>query len=638
MAASLNTGFLLPLVLDMHSDAAKLIHLSRVKTRVITRVITILSWVALVTLSGYARSSLADKNPLAKEIYHNATIAAEQGQFRAVLQNWFLYQSLVDSEKMKFDKVHFLPILWTAADKLDLCFDQIQTDLDTANIWTIALYNYIARHRRDIKGKNSNPANLVSSFEKGVQSRTVNAASILDAEDIASLQPYRDDCDLTSTLLSAQIQQFSTRTSKPSQERKNRAELLLTILKLVKEKAALTGGETWLSSQELALSLYISDDKDKVDPRYEQTILSLVHSEKQKLLTIAPEMRLYLLQIYAKANESGDNRRNQLIRWLDFAIETEDPRLISHLLGTIYQLDPERLFDFWKGIRGDNMLRLAEKKVTNDGAPIAMARALDAYANSQIIESLKMLAIAIRLAPDASGADLDRLAMSWIKHILIQYRFDQRLLDFIESYLDRARIREIFQDLLWRSALMGEKQLVSKSRYSDYLNSRLKQNLPYLELVASRRFESFVSRLRIQQKNEQRQALHVAQELIAHVKKEPFPVMEELIPLLKGIHRELESQLANENIRKKIGQELLEEYDRVLVHGTDTSHFQQDRRIRTGNAIDIGAMIVPPSSKIPWNLPTNSRININVFRQIPYRLSHVHKNGEVTITWNLETP
>lgn len=575
---------------------------------------------------------------LAAELYEQALLASEKGGDARVLKLWFLFLSLrSDAAKAPYLK-NWQSLIWSAVGQLNLCPESLPEE--SSGLWPLVIYNYLIRHRQAVEAADRGAADTLASFREGEQARRVRYDQVLSFEEIESFKPYRDSCLPWVSIRKAPAF-IGEKEVKGDLKPQDRARILYRLLQKTQDSINLAAGEEWLKLRLFTFQLYLSGGSEEAIAASLPFVLTLMRGSDAQIKAFDKATRLYLVHTLDESELDAGAKQEIFFRWLDLAISFEDSELIDSLIGRIDRSNPALRELVWNGPRGERLLELGKRELFSEAASLAMHRGLAA---ADPIEALRQFSLAIRFAPQARAEGLDDLAFDWITFTLERYRFDEKLLSFLRSFLEPASLRRLINQLLWASVLAGEDTLVQNQELKELLGRRLREEAPRLQLLASRRTGKFIETYVADLREKPRPVLQFTGEMLAQLEKQPFPVIEAHLDLIAKMHAALYKNLSRKQLERGPSQSILESFDRLLVHHKGSNPELAARQVRGLDRATLGTLRVEPSREIPWIFPEPPEVSFDVFQEIPFIISRPEAPARVgegplgELRWRLLAP
>ncbi len=574
---------------------------SKLGARIRSATFLITLWVGASPLTLKAQSEASDA--LVGSIFHNAWLAARDDAYTEVLQHWYLFQSLaIDRQAYA---APFASLLWATVDHLDLCPENLELDRAGAELWPLVLHNYLIRHRKDSDRPPQLKPEGVEAFQSGFQRRRVALTTTLEAPEMLALEVQRFPCsavaqsrDLDDRALKEPAAKSGSRVKVVKEER---ARLLLAFLRQARLHWQEGDAARLLDLRIFSIQLYL-EEKGQADAALVEQAAALADAE------LDADTIAFIPQLIAESDLPLARRRTLLLEWLDRAIARQDAAGTRRIIGLIDRLDPDARVLIWSGVRGERLVAWGEN--FPEGSALALHQALDYYGQRQILPTLRSLAESTRLgaADDASAV----LAMKWIKFILLQYRFEGRLLDFLRQYLKPATFKAMAQDLMWTSVFYRERYFIEQTQTRDLLGYRLRSMQDKLSLIAAGRDGQVIKAL---EKDEPRQALQFIRSFTEQLSGQSQPLIVRMEFLLRGMQKVVDRQVGHSALQQDVRLAL----DALLIRAGALSEQQKDRQVAAGASVMLGTVAVEPSGAAPWPFPDPERVGLNVFRAIHLR-------------------
>ncbi|MDQ3231570.1 MAG: hypothetical protein M3Q07_07090, partial [Pseudobdellovibrionaceae bacterium] len=450
----------------------------------------------------------------------------------------------------------------------------------------------------------------VEAFRRGYQLRRLAFDQTLAADEIRNVSIQHFDCSAV-----AQIERLMPTWDKKTDgtlDDKARAALMLDLLQRARNIWKTPDQAQLLETRMHALRLYLSPQTGDAASQNQFILETATISEKAYQL-LDHETKEYVPQLIADSGLAKERKIELLFQWLDMAIKAEEGKQIERIIGFIDELDASRRPALWSGQRSEKLIQLGEKQVFTKAAAIALHRGVQAFRQGLPLDALRDFARLLRLTRAAETSEEAPIAMKWIKHILLQFRFEQRFLSFLQSYLDPATFKILAQDLIWTSAFYHESYFLDNPSTRDILSYRLNRFLPKLRQLALGRETALLQDLQREMKNEPRQALQFMNNLLGQLSAQSNPLIESFQPLLRGLERTIDRTEPQQR-RSKLQEEVRTMLDALLAQGAKFNQGRQDRQIGGRGHVHLGTVAMEPADALPWPFPRADRVALNVFR------------------------
>ena len=590
------------------------------------------------------------KNPY-KDLYHNAYLALEEGDFRKVMKIWYIHNSIENSVVSKPHLPDLKSATWLAIDQLRLCPDNMLSDSNGGGLWPIILHNYVVRNHRSNKRIRPLPDHSLSTFETGIMRRPIHLKSILSPEEIRRYKPYVGKCQSMNTILEDFGLEFE---SLDLDEKEFTSVVLRKLLHLAASEVNLDSdirdyvayriflinlyhasrsGPTPDEQMEVQRAEEDNDDEDEASEpvdykKWRQEFLILMKMGKEQWLNLPMDDRRAMLSLYNELEEGGDPLRNATYdRLLSYEITAQDLSLLPEIIG--FRTKGKRDLAYLNSNEGQDLIALGKNDRFPEIGALVGPLGVEAYHKGDLVRALEYFSVAIRHSSESSnGGAYYTNAMNWVKYIIMSHRFNKRLLNFTKTYLPKGAYKRLISSLVWSGAFHKESHLFRSSIFKDPTYSmRTRKLVAWLKPLALGQETLFISRLAKDLKTKPRNTIKQLAIFMEKLEEEPLPVIKSLAPLLSAIRFKLENTSSRRGYIEKKSEPLKSKIDEVLAPFEKETIEASDRRLKNGKSLSLGSLRLEPSYVWPWPFNIPDKSSIHIFRPIDLTVKSVAEGG-----------
>ena len=588
-----------------------------------------------------------DISSIGRNLVEQSYLSIVENDYKKSLKVWFMANSIKDHLSDDSYDAFKIPT-WMAIDKLDICPTNMPSDTTGSGLTPVVLHNFLVRHyRREIRERDY-PAHSLTTFERNIQRRPINFASILSEDEIRTFQPFRSSCPSLSVLTN-----ISPDGRAEMGQRENAAHSLHYLIGLALAESHISEPlANYLTYRQKLIELYLVQEKStaaaedseqseeadtREDSEWEISFLKLIDLPEPEWHQLPELDKQVILSLLSRVKTiSLEQRKAQYVKFLEFEINKAPSSLIYPIIGYITQ--GAESMEFVNSDPATRITTTAAAHGFSDSAAFYGRLGVKAFQEGDAIQSLEYFAKALKVTQSTSSSQYSNLSMSWIKYVMLQYRFDKRLLKFLKSYLSTAAFNTIVQSLAWSASFHGEPFVFRKKddEFIGSMSTRNRKNITKLRNLGLNRHNAFIKELDLQSNESARSLMTFVSELVSQLEKEPLPIIKRNAHVLRRIQTLL-AKVEKKHSRRTIADRVLKinvQIDELLRPFVKESLNAADRRISKDDVIPLGGMYVQPSDPWPWPFPVPNPSEVFIFRSIP--LAVVKKDAGFAVTISTE--
>lgn len=594
------------------------------------------------------------------QVYYNARIALRDGRPHDVLRLWLLRNALARQGEVPAHDGDFRSAVWVALAAAGLCFDGVpdDDDADGANLWPLALHNWLVRSTS--KQPPPEEPNTFSSFSAGFQQRRFSLYDVLSVEELRAARFTRGFClrpyltlptldtlhwlDLEDRLsVGITMRDLLERSRRTLRRDRVRGDAVLETrlfdldLALGRLARAAVRRETGLLGQiarttgvsEAALTLLREERLEAVRKgEYTELLRRALAWDELDWFSLSEARRVSLfresLETHGHVVEVQPELRRAFLQNVDALITRERGTELEQWLGFLARppstsgekmadapeaareptLDLELVRAVALGERGERLLALTPAQGFREGAAVALWRGTDALERGELLSAMRAFALAMRRAEESRAGDAThRLAKRWFAYVLAQHQADEESLALLREFVPPLERNELLEVLLWRAAFHADEASFTRVAASARRGGALDQRIGQLAHLARGDAGAMWRQVREDAKDNPHHVYRFVKQLTEELATEPLDVRarnQTTLRLAKELLLEIAAG-ADRGLAKRVHEQL--ERMQTLLDGIalyDESAEGRARAAAPGAEAYAGSLRLAPADPLPW--------------------------------------
>lgn len=600
--------------------------------------------------------------------YYNARMALREGLPLEAVKLWLLRNAIEDQTgTVSAHDGDFRTVTWAALGELGICQDGFPDDVEGANLWRLALHNWVVRNmgRRVTKGPKP-----FEAFQVGRQARLISIGDVLGSADLKTVALARGQCwrprlmayglgedgrKLNEAPVAAQLMLalLLAAGKAPADDRISGwaavdarvFDLHLQIAGLAAREARNRARDQARLARELGLTRESTTVMREEAPKTLLTpespsgriLAASVDWPVSEWMALSPERRVFL---YDQARTfGGDAGKMDAI-----AIGVVDA-LIADGKGEELDAwiarsgDAERI---WMGERGERLLAMDADAGFTERSAIALPRGVRSLEEGDLRGALRALSYALSQAPESrESEEVQSLTRRWLSYTAARFESTEELLVTLRELVPARDYSIILEDLMWRAAFHADRASFERGMASQVGRGALDRRLGLLAPLAAGDNALFAARIRQGLVDSPSETLRFLDQLVERLELEEAPVRAAHVPMLNRVRelvRPLSVDTGQASRSTRVAGEWMARTQAILegegLIGIDVR--DRARSLDPSGEVFAGSVRLAPADPFPWPFEVQAVGAPSVF--LPLKLKPIEwtEDGEIVFGWRIE--